>query len=152
MPKSASIAKHLPLPVSVRWLLPMVIVLFFLAILIWLPWQARQLESNERQEQLIADTLWVEQSIRFQLGRHEESLRGLANEIATGHPTPADVQQRMARMLKNGAELKSVVQVDPQGRIVVASDGEAPGVHAALGPASLAAEAHARRPHMPVYA
>lgn len=152
MPKSASITKHLPLPVSVRWLLPMVIVLFFLAILIWLPWQARQLESNERQEQLIADTLWVEQSIRFQLGRHEESLRGLANEIATGHPTPADVQQRMARMLKNGAELKSVVQVDPEGRIVVASDGEAPGSHAALGQASLAAQDRARRTHTPVYA
>src|SRR6185369_15349877 len=152
MPKSASIAKHLPLPVSVRWLLPMVLVLFFLAILIWLPWQARQLESNERQEQLIADTLWVEQSIRFQLGRHEESLRGLANEIATGHPTPADVQQRMGRMLKNGAELKSVVQVDPEGRVVVASDGEAPSAHAALGPASLAAEDRARRTHMPVYA
>ncbi|MTW10392.1 PAS domain S-box protein [Pseudoduganella eburnea] len=152
MPKSASIAKHLPLPVSVRWLLPMVLVLFFLAILIWLPWQARQLESNERQEQLIADTLWVEQSIRFQLGRHEESLRGLANEIATGHPTPADVQQRMGRMLKNGAELKSVVQVDPEGRIVVASDGEAPGAQAALGPASLAAEDRARRSRMPVYA
>jgi two-component system sensor histidine kinase DctS len=45
-----------------------VLVLFFLAILIWLPWQARQMESNERQEQLIADTLWVEQTIRFQLG------------------------------------------------------------------------------------
>ena len=57
---------------SLRWLLPIMLVLFFLAILIWLPWQARQMESNERQEQLIADTLWVEQTIRFQLGRDEE--------------------------------------------------------------------------------
>lgn len=152
MPKSASFARHLPVPVSVRWLLPVVIVLFFLAILIWLPWQARQLESNERQEQLIADTLWVEQSIRFQLGRHEESLRGLANEIAAGHPTPADVQQRMVRLLKNGAELKSVAQLDPEGRMVAASGGEGAGNPASLSAPGLAAQDRARRTHMPVYA
>ncbi|HEY0586586.1 MAG TPA: PAS domain S-box protein [Pseudoduganella sp.] len=146
--------KRISLPFSVRWLLPVILVLLFLAIVFWLPWQARQLESTERQEQLIADTLWVEQSIRFQLGRHEESLRGLANEIATGHPAPADVQQRMGRMLKNGAELKSLVQVDPEGRAVVASEGApvGPAGRTMLGPASLAAQDHARRTHTPVYA
>jgi two-component system sensor histidine kinase DctS len=146
--------KRISLPFSVRWLLPVILVLLFLAIVFWLPWQARQLESTERQEQLIADTLWVEQSIRFQLGRHEESLRGLANEIATGHPAPADVQQRMGRMLKNGAELKSVVQLDPEGRVVVASEGAPVGPPGStlLGPASLAAQDHARRTHTPVYA
>ncbi|MGW8394361.1 sensor histidine kinase [Pseudoduganella sp. HUAS MS19] len=146
--------KRISLPSSIRWLLPVVLVLLFVAIVFWLPWQARQLESNERQEQLIADTLWVEQSLRFQLGRHEESLRGLANEIASGHPAPAEVQQRMGRMLRNGAELKSVVQVDPAGRIVVASEGApaAPNGSAMLGAASLAAQDHARRTHAPVYA
>jgi len=144
-------SKRVFLPSSVRWLLPVVLVLLFLAVVFWLPWQARQLESNERQEQLIADTLWVEQSIRFQLGRHEESLRGLANEIATGHLAPAEVQQRMARMLKNGAELKSVTEVDPQGRILASSE-PAPPAHASLGPASLAAQDRARRTHAPVYA
>ena len=39
-----------------RWVVPMLLVLLFLAVLIWLPWQARQMESTERQEQLIADT------------------------------------------------------------------------------------------------
>lgn len=146
--------KRISLPFAIRWLLPVVLVLLFVAIVFWLPWQARQLESTERQEQLIADTLWVEQSIRFQLGRHEESLRGLANEIATGHPAPADVQQRMERMLKNGAELKSVAQVDPHGRVVVASEGApvSAGGSAMLGQASLAAQDHARRTHSPVYA
>ena len=146
--------KRISLPFSIRWLLPVVLVLLFVAIVFWLPWQARQLESNERQEQLIADTLWVEQSIRFQLGRHEESLRGLANEIATGHPAPADVQQRMGRMLKNGAELKSVIQVDPKGHIIVASEGApaSPTGDAMFGPAALAAQDHARRTHTPVYA
>ncbi|MEG2961758.1 MAG: hypothetical protein RR860_03650, partial [Janthinobacterium sp.] len=38
-----------------RWMVPILLVLLFLAVLIWLPWQARQMESNDRQEQLIAD-------------------------------------------------------------------------------------------------
>lgn len=144
-------SKRIFLPSSVRWLLPVVLVLLFVAIAFWLPWQARQLESTERQEQLIADTLWVEQSIRFQLGRHEESLRGLANEIASGHLRPAEVQQRMARMLKNGAELKSVLQLAPDGRILAAEPAPAT-THAVLGQASLAAQDRARRSHSPVYA
>ena len=58
-----------------RWLLPVFLLLLFLFALLWLPWQAQHMESTERQEQLIADTLWVEQTVRFQLGRNEESLR-----------------------------------------------------------------------------
>jgi len=139
------------LPNPVRWLLPIVIVLLFMAILIWLPWQARQMESNERQEQLIADTLWVEQSIRFQLGRHEESLRGLANEIANGHLTPEQLHQRMERLLRNGLELKRVMLVDPDGKVEASSE-PSPPARAALGAASLEALDHARRSHNPIYA
>jgi two-component system sensor histidine kinase DctS len=105
-----------------RWLLPVMLVLFFLAILIWLPWQARQMESNERQEQLIADTLWVEQTIRFQLGRDEESLRGLALEISAGRLSPALLHEHMARLLKNGHELLRVVWLKPDGAPAASSD------------------------------
>jgi len=139
---------HLPSPV--RWLLPVVTVLLFLAILIWLPWQARQLESTERQEQLIADTLWVEQSIRFQMGRHEESLRGLGNEVAGGHLAPDALHTRLARLLKNGAELKRVIYVAPDSRIL-ASSQPAPPATASFGPTSLDAQDRARRSRAPIY-
>ncbi|WP_342117255.1 sensor histidine kinase [Pseudoduganella sp. OTU4001] len=147
-------SKRIFLPSPVRWLLPVVLVLLFVAIVFWLPWQARQLESTERQEQLIADTLWVEQSIRFQLGRHEESLRGLANDIAGGRLPAGEVQQRMARILKNGAELKKVVLLAPDGRIVASSDaGAAPsGAPAGLSQAALATQDRARRSRSPIYA
>ena len=76
------------LPISLggpwRWLVPVLLVLLFIAILFWLPWQARQMESNERQEQLIADTLWVEQTIRFELTRVEEALGTLTADLADG--------------------------------------------------------------------
>ncbi|MYN02477.1 PAS domain S-box protein [Pseudoduganella sp. DS3] len=146
--------KRFFLPSPVRWLLPVVLVLLFVAIVFWLPWQARQLESTERQEQLIADTLWVEQSIRFQLGRHEEGLRSLANDIAGGRLAPGEVQQRLARMLKNGAELKSVLQLAPDGRVLAASAPApvAPDSHVALSQASLMAQERARRSRNPIYA
>ncbi|MES2117594.1 MAG: PAS domain S-box protein [Pseudomonadota bacterium] len=132
---------------TLRWLLPVVLVLLFLTILIWLPWQAREMESNERQEQLIADTLWVEQTIRFQLGRDEESLRGLGADIDAGHLTGDQLRERMARLLKNGHELLRVQWLDPQGRLLAGSDDGAP-----LSATSRTAADIARRTHNALYA
>jgi two-component system sensor histidine kinase DctS len=83
------------------------------------------MESNERQEQLIADTLWVEQTIRFQLGRDEESLAALAQEIGIGRLTPEQGHDRLARVLKNGKELLRVVWLRPDGSLVATSDPQA---------------------------
>jgi two-component system sensor histidine kinase DctS len=132
-----------------RWLLPIVLVLFFLAILIWLPWQARQMESNERQDQLIADTLWVEQTIRFQMSRDEESLRGLGVEISAGHLTPEGAHERLARLLKNGHELLRVVWLKPDGKLVASSDPLAAPVE--LSPASRATMELTRKTRHPMY-
>ncbi|MTV40170.1 two-component system sensor histidine kinase NtrB [Duganella radicis] len=134
---------------SLRWLLPIMLVLFFLAILIWLPWQARQMESNERQEQLIADTLWVEQTIRFQLGRDEESLRALGVEISGGHLSHAQLHERMARLLKNGHELLRVVWLKPDGQLAGSSDPLSTPVE--LSPASKATAEITRKTRRPMY-
>jgi len=132
-----------------RWLLPIVLVLFFLAILIWLPWQARQMESNERQEQLIADTLWVEQTIRFQLARDEESLRTLGVEISTARVSPHELHERMARLLKNGHELLRVVWLKPDGSVAATSDPLANPVE--LSPASQGTAEITRKTRRPMY-
>ncbi len=142
-------AARLPFPNSARWLLPVVLVLLFLAILIWLPWQARQMESNERQEQLIADTLWVEQTIRFQLGRHEEDLKSVANEILAG-ATVERLHERMANELRTGLELKRVMWVTPEGEVAASSE-EAPLPVATLSAASREAAERARLSRDGVY-
>nr|WP_315258848.1 PAS domain S-box protein [uncultured Duganella sp.] len=134
---------------SLRWLLPIMLVLFFLAILIWLPWQARQMESNERQEQLIADTLWVEQTIRFQMARDEESLRTLGVEISTGNLTPRQLHERMARLLKNGQELVRVVWLKPDGELAASSDPLANPVE--VSPASRDTAGITRKTRRPMY-
>ncbi len=104
-----------------RWLLPLLLVSLLLAVLFWLPWQARQMETNERQEQLIADTLWVEQAVRFQLSRHEEAFKLLAAELAGPGIAPAALQARLDQMRKNSHELLRLEWRDGQGMPVMAS-------------------------------
>lgn len=103
-----------------RFLLPGFLLLLFLAVLLWLPWQAREMESNERQEQLIADTLWVEQAVRFELSRSEDALAALGAELAADPPA-ASVQARFAQMLNNGHELKRVRWLDHDGKALLDS-------------------------------
>jgi two-component system sensor histidine kinase DctS len=102
-----------------RWLVPVLLVMLFLLVLLWLPWQARQMESNERQEQLIADTLWVEQTLRFELARSEEALATLGADLAVAAPPPPEMlQARLAQMLKTGHEVLRVVWFDADGKLL----------------------------------
>lgn len=114
-----------------QWLVPVLCALLFLATAIWLPYQAQQMESIERQEQLIADTLWVEQTIRFQLGRNEDDIQSLAHEIAAGHLTNENLQSRMRFLLRTHPELTRITWIDAAGQ-TLASDQEAPLASQAL--------------------
>ncbi|MFL6707682.1 MAG: PAS domain S-box protein [Massilia sp.] len=122
MPSFQSTQLRLPL----RFLLPAVLVLLFIAVLVWLPWQARAMESNERQEQLIADTLWVEQSLRFEFNRSEESLLSLGAELLA-QPAGASVQARMSQLLNNGHELRRLRWLDAGGAVLAEKGAEPPG-------------------------
>ncbi|WP_244198952.1 sensor histidine kinase [Janthinobacterium svalbardensis] len=151
MPTPPTLARRFKLSSPMRWLLPVILLLLFLSILFWLPWQARQMESNERQEQLIADTLWVEQTIRFQLARNEESLFNLGVDIASASLSAEKVHERLQQMLRNGRELQRVLWLDTRGKVLASSDNSLP--HAlAFSPASLTAADNARRLHRGQYA
>lgn len=99
-----------------QWLVPILCVFLFLATVIWLPRQAQQMESTERQEQQIADTLWVEQTIRFQLGRNEDDIRSLANAIATTGLAGGKLQGRMRFLQRTHPEIKRIAWIDADGR------------------------------------
>ncbi len=109
-----------------RWLLPLLLVCLFLAVLFWLPWQARQMESNERQEQLIADTLWVEQAVRFELSRNEEAFTGIAADIAREGAAAPALQARMDQLRKNSHDLLRLAVLDEEGRALLTSGPELP--------------------------
>jgi two-component system sensor histidine kinase DctS len=105
-----------------RWVLPGVLILLFLGILTGLPWQAQRMESNERQEQLIADTLWVEQTIRFQLDRSNESLRLIAAEILDGQLLPKKFNERAATLLAGGREIRRIGWIDAESRTIASTN------------------------------
>jgi two-component system, LuxR family, sensor histidine kinase DctS len=134
-----------------RWLLPILLVLLFLSTLLWLPWQTQRMEANERQEQLIADTLWVEQTIRFQLGRHEENLRLIASEILSGHLPETRLRERLGTLVRTNRELTRIVQFDRQGRMVLSTD-DVPVSLKDLSPESRLASENARKSQDPQYA
>ncbi|MDQ9168842.1 PAS domain S-box protein [Oxalobacteraceae bacterium R-40] len=105
-----------------RWFLPVLLMLLFAVILLWLPWQAQRMEANDRQEQLIADTLWVEQTIRFQLGRTEESLQQIGKEIVANTLHGEKFVDRITTLIRNNRELNRIVWLDKNGNSVESSD------------------------------
>lgn len=127
-----------------RWLIPILLVLLFFPTLIWLPWQVQRMESNERQEQLIADTLWVEQTIRFQLDRDEESIRLAGNEIVAGNLSKNKFRERVATLLRNSREMSRIVWLDAHGKLVASTDN-APISLAGFSAPSREAETNARK-------
>jgi len=105
-----------------RWVMPILLVLLFLMTLIWLPRQAQQMESSERQEQLIADSLWVEQAIRFQLSRDDESMRLIAREIVNDHLKKDQFRSRLNALLRNNREFYRVTWFSPDGKPLASTD------------------------------
>lgn len=133
-----------------RWLLPVLLVPVFLSALLWLPLQSQRMEAAERQEQLIADTLWVEQTIRFQLRRDEENLRLIANEIASGSLSGQRLRNRLQALIKNNHEITRIALFNAQGKPAVSTD-DAPIALQNLSPQSRNAGEHARRTRAPQY-
>lgn len=133
-----------------HWLVPMLLVLLFVSTLLWLPWQAQQMETTERQEQLIADTLWVEQTIRFQLERNEDSIRLIANEISSGHLSGKRLQDRLAVLIRNNHELERIIWLDAAGKTVISTDGSSLSLTDFSAPSRLTAE-QARATKTPQY-
>jgi two-component system sensor histidine kinase DctS len=107
---------------TVLSLLPALLVLTILASLVWLPWQAQKTESGERQEQLIADTLWVDQGIRLQLAQDEETLRSIGAELQSGRLSAIALKARLAPLLAARRELRRVLWLDVNGNLLGASD------------------------------
>lgn len=101
-----------------RLLIPILLVLLFLATLIWLPWQAQRMEANERQEQLIADTLWVEQAIHFQFDRNEEVLRQMGKDIIQERLSAEKASERFRQLLKSNHEIHRIDWIDSNNRSI----------------------------------
>lgn len=135
---------HLPDRKQVwRWLLPSLFVLLFLVVILWLPWRTQKLEASERQEQLIADSLWVEQTVRFQLERDGESIRLLARDVTQSKLSPQAFSQRANALANANHEWQAILWLDKHD-MPRAVAGRQP-VMTGLAPASKQAAERARK-------
>ena len=115
---SAASRRFISMKGSFPWLLPIVLVLLFLAILIWLPWQAQRMEANERQEQLIADTLWVEQALQFQFTRNQENLNLIGQEFISKTADANTLNERLRLFANSNHEIQQLALFDKHQQFV----------------------------------
>ena len=83
-----------------------------IVLLIVLFWLLRQDEADEQRSTLIADVLWLEQSISFHLEGNAEQFQQLANDLAKGSNRNALFELRSQHLLKNSPDLQQLIWLD----------------------------------------
>lgn len=83
-----------------------------IVLLIVLFWLLRQDEADEQRSTLIADVLWLEQSISFHLEGNAEQFQQLANDLAKGNNRNELFELRCQHLLKNSPDLQQLIWLD----------------------------------------
>lgn len=109
------------------WLVPSVaLALVFVAVGMLL-WLLHRSDVDEQRVGLISDVLWVEQSLRFQLGKVEDVLHELGRDAVEGQVDDKLLQARALLLMRVNPWLLRVAWLDPDARLL----RSAPAVHAA---------------------
>lgn len=89
-----------------------------LVLLIVLFWLLRQNEAEEQRSTLIADVLWLEQSISFHLEGNAEQLRQLATNLANEHDGRSVFELNGKYLLNNSPDIQQLIWVDAAQQVV----------------------------------
>ena len=87
-----------------RWWIPGVIVVLLLGATSFLLTLSDLHERAEAENQLVADTLWVRQSLKFQLEREAEALQHIASDLASGSLSRSALEAQLQVFLRRGRE------------------------------------------------
>lgn len=111
--------KHAPLKWS-NWYLTglKVAVGLLLVLLIVLFWLLRQNEADEQRSSLIADVLWLEQSVNFRLEGNAEQFQQLALDLSQEKNKSELFKLRSKHLLQNNHEFQQVLWLDASGQVV----------------------------------
>ncbi|WP_298310789.1 CHASE domain-containing protein, partial [Propionivibrio sp.] len=95
-------------------------VALLLTLLIVLFWLLRQNAANEQRSTLIADVLWLEQSVNFHLEGNAEQFQQLALDLALTPEKNKDAlfRLRSQHLLKNNPELQQLLWLDAATRML----------------------------------
>ncbi|MBK7954489.1 MAG: PAS domain S-box protein [Candidatus Accumulibacter sp.] len=110
-------------PASLKWsnwylsILKLAVGLL-LVLLIALLWLLHRSEIDDQRSTLIADVLWLEQSLRFHLEGNSEQLQQLALDLARAGKHGELFDLRARHILKNNPELRQLLWLDASARTV----------------------------------
>ncbi|MBL8401425.1 PAS domain-containing sensor histidine kinase [Accumulibacter sp.] len=110
-------------PTSLKWsnwylsILKLAVGLL-LVLLIALLWLLHRNEVDDQRSTLIADVLWLEQSMRFHLEGNSEQLQQLALDLARARKPGEIFDLRARHILKNNPELRQLLWLDAGARIL----------------------------------
>lgn len=104
-------------PVWSSWYLtmPKLAVGLLVALLIALLWLLQDNEKEEQRATLIADVLWLEQSIRFHLDSNREQLQQLALDLAVSGEAGKLFETRARHLMRTNPELAHVAWLERNG-------------------------------------
>ena len=89
-----------------------------LVLLIVLFWLLHQNEVDEQRSTLIADVLWLEQSINFHLEGGTENLQQLSNDLAQEKGNKDLFRLRSEYLVKNNPDIRQIVWLAASGNVV----------------------------------
>ncbi len=140
---------------GMRWALPVLVVLLLAAATFALFALSSTQERSIVRDQLVADTVWVRESLRFQLDHEVETLQLVASDIVQSPLNAAAAQARLRVYLRRAREVVAADLVDPQLAPVVQVD-RGPGadylgqIPPALAEAAAARAQQSGRPYFTV--
>jgi len=95
--------------------LAVVLLLILLVVLFWI---LRHNEADEQRSTLIADVLWLEQSVSFHLEGNTERLQQLANDLGKGQIKSSLFKLRSQYLLKNNPDLQQLLWLDASAGVL----------------------------------
>lgn len=114
---SASSQRRRTVMAVVAPLVAICLVALLTALFLWLTTQE---QKEEQQLNLMRDTLWVEQTLRFQISSHESNLSSIASDLANAANTAqTDAAWTRARyMVNHNAEVLQITWRDLRGELL----------------------------------
>jgi len=98
-------------------LMPLVAIIALVALVGAVAWTVARSDARQARNKTITDALWVEQSLRFQLGVNEDLLRRLTLDSAAGMGLGIQAATARSHLISN-PEAVSVAWHDEQGNVI----------------------------------
>ncbi|GAB4171636.1 MAG: PAS domain S-box protein [Rhodocyclaceae bacterium] len=120
LPAPPAPATAVPLTPWWYWAVPRIALLLAMAAVAALLWLLHRADLDEQRATLISDVLWVEQDLRFHLGKLQDLLEEAGRDAEDGRLTPGTLEARVTLLKGNNPWLVQLAWYGAAGELVAA--------------------------------